>query len=181
MKTKTGQKQQKAKLNGRYLLLLVTIAYAVLYYLYPDKTLQALSKSLSTLLHLVPVFLLVIVLMGIFMAYMNAKKLSKLLGKQSGLKGWIIALFGGILSHGSSYIWYQMLVDLRAQNVKDSLIVSFLYTRAIKLPLLPLMVIYFGYVFTIVLMCYIVLGALIQGLIVEKLSENNLKNHHSAG
>lgn len=175
MKTKTGHKQQKAKLNGRYLLLLVTFAYALLYYFHPDKTQQALLKSLSTLLHLLPVFLVVIVLMGIFTVLMNAKKISKLLGKQSGFKGWIIALTGGILSHGSSYIWYQMLVDLRAQKVKDGLIISFLYTRAIKLPWLPLMASYFGFAFTVILMFYIILGALIQGLIVEKLSVYNLR------
>ncbi len=81
MNTKTGYTRQKAKLNGRYLLLLVTLGYALLYYFYPNKTLQALLKSLSTLLHILPVFLVVIVLMGIFTALMNAKKVSKLLGK----------------------------------------------------------------------------------------------------
>ncbi|MCP4078178.1 MAG: permease [Gammaproteobacteria bacterium] len=173
MITKTGNTQPKAKLSGRYLLLLVALSYALLYCYYPDKTLQALLKSLSTLLHLLPVFLAVIVLMGIFTALMNAKKVSKLLGKQSGLRGWLIALIGGILSHGSSYIWYQMLVDLRKQKVSDGLIVTFLYTRAIKLPWLPLMVSYFGYAFTVILMFYIIIGALAQGLIVEKLSSQN--------
>ncbi len=48
MNTKTGYTRQKAKLNGRYLLLLVTLGYALLFYFYPDKTLQALLKSLST-------------------------------------------------------------------------------------------------------------------------------------
>jgi len=169
----------KTKLKGSYLLLLVTLAYALLYYYYPDKTLQALLKSQSTLLHLLPIFLVVIVLMGIFTALMNAKRVSKLLGKQSGFKGWLIALSGGILSHGSSYIWYQMMADLRAQKVKDGLIVSFLYSRAIKLPWLPLMISYFGLAFTVILMFYIILGALIQGLIIEKLSVQQLKKDHS--
>ena len=173
MKIRTDNKRQKAKFNGRYLLLLVTSTYALLYCYYPDKTLESLLQSLSTLLHLLPVFLIVILLMGIFMALMNANRISKLLGKQSGIKGWLIALTGGILSHGSSYIWYQMLVDLREQKVEDSLIVTFLYTRAIKLPWLPLMVSYFGYAFTVVLMFYIIVGALIQGLIVENLSSQN--------
>ncbi len=170
MKTKTGNTQQKQKLNGRYMLPLVFIGYALLYIYVPDKTIEALSKSLSTMLHLLPVFLIVIVLMGIITALMNAKRIAKLLGHESGNKGWIIALFGGILSHGSSYIWYQMLANLREQKVKDGLIITFLYTRAIKLPWLPLMVSYFGYAFTGLLMFYIIAGALIQGLIVEKTS-----------
>jgi len=170
MKTKTANTQQKQKLNGRYMLPLVLMGYALLYINYPDQTIDALSKSLSTMLHLLPVFLVVIVLMGIFTALISAKKITKLLGKQSGIKGWVIAVIGGILSHGSSYIWYQMLANLREQQVKDSLIVTFLYTRAIKLPWLPLMISYFGYAFTILLIFYIIVGALIQGLIIEKIS-----------
>jgi len=168
MKTRTVNRKQK--LNGRYLLPLVLLGYALLYNYYPDKTIEALSKSLSTLLHLLPVFLLVIVLMGIFTALMSAKRIAKLLGKQSGIKGWVISVVGGILSHGSSYIWYQMLANLREQKVSDGLIVTFLYTRAIKLPWLPLMVSYFGYAFTVLLMLYIITGAIIQGMIVEKTS-----------
>ena len=168
MKSNNRQEKKKQKLNGRYLLPLVLFGYALLYIYYPDKTIEALSKSVSTMQHLLPVFLVVIVLMGIFTASINAKSIAKLLGNQSGIKGWAIAVVGGILSHGSSYIWYQMLANLREQKVKDGLIVTFLYTRAIKLPWLPLMVSYFGYAFTILLMFYIITGALIQGLIVEK-------------
>lgn len=170
MKTKTDNIQQKKKFNGRYLLPLVFLGYALLYLYFPDKTSEALSKSLSTMLHLLPVFLVVIALMGIFTALMSAKRIAQLLGRQSGIKGWAIALVGGILSHGSSYIWYQMLANLREQKVRDGLLVTFLYTRAIKLPWLPLMISYFGYVFTVLLMFYIIIGALIQGLIVEKTS-----------
>ncbi len=165
---KTDNRQPKQKISGLYLLTLVLMGYALLYLYYPDKTIEALSKSLSTILHLLPVFLVVIMLMAIFTALMSPKRIAKLLGNQSGIKGWAIAVFGGILSHGSSFIWYQMLANLREQKVKDGLIVTFLYTRAIKLPWLPLMVSYFGYAFTVLLMLYIITGALIQGLIVEK-------------
>ena len=170
MKTKTDNTPQKKKFNGLYLLALVLLAYALLYIYYPDKTSEALAKSLSTMLHLLPVFLVVIVLMGIFTALMSAERIAQLLGRQSGIKGWAIAVVGGILSHGSSYIWYQMLANLREQKVRDGLLVTFLYARAIKLPWLPLMISYFGYIFTALLMFYIIIGALIQGLIVEKTS-----------
>ncbi|MCU7800575.1 MAG: permease [gamma proteobacterium symbiont of Lucinoma myriamae] len=168
---KNDNTQKKKKFNGRYLLPLVCFGYALLYSYCPDKTLEALSKSLSTMLHLLPVFLVVIMLMGIFTALLSAERIAKLLGNESGLKGWGIAVFGGILSHGSSYIWYQMLANLREHKVKDALIVTFLYTRAIKLPWLPLMVSYFGYAFTILLMFYIIIGALFQGLIIEKINQ----------
>ncbi len=174
MKTKINNTPKKPvpkpKFNGLYLLALVLLGYVLLYMYHPDKTSEALSKSLSTMLHLLPVFLAVIILMGVFTALMSEKRVAKLLGRQSGIKGWAIAIVGGILSHGSSFIWYQMLANLREQNVRDGLLVTFLYTRAIKLPWLPLMISYFGYVFTVLLMFYIIIGALIQGMIVEKTS-----------
>ncbi|MDX2504474.1 MAG: permease [Gammaproteobacteria bacterium] len=172
MKTKTENPPQKLKFNGRYFFLLVLIGYVLLYSVYPDKTLTALAKSLSTMLHLLPVFLVVIALMALFSALMSAKRIAKLLGRQSSIKGWAIAVVGGILSHGSSFIWYQMLANLREQNVRDGLLVTFLYARAIKLPWLPLMVSYFGYAFTILLVIYIISGALVQGMIIERMSLN---------
>ena len=62
-----------------------------------------------------------------------------------------------------------MLSDLRSHGVRDGLIVTFFYARAIKLPWLPMMVAYFGTGFTIALTFYILLGAVLQGLIADKL------------
>lgn len=163
------QEQKKARITGHYLLLTVLSGYALLFYFYPDKTIQAALQSFSTLQHLLPVFIVVIVLMAIFSVVISAAGLDRWLGNESGIRGWFIALIGGILSHGSSYLWYQMLADLRKQNMKDGLIITFLYARAIKLPWLPLMISYFGYAFTLLLMFYIIIGALIQGLIAEKI------------
>jgi len=98
------------------------------------------------------------------------------LGKESGFKGWVFALLGGILSHGSSYVWYPMLSELRKHGARDGLIVAFFYARAIKLPWLPVMVSYFGITFTLVLSVYILLGAWIQGLIVDKIVAKNRKS-----
>jgi hypothetical protein len=49
------------------------------------------------------------------------------------------------------------------------LIATFLYSRAVKLPLLPLMIHYFGFTYTLVLCIYLVIFAVINGILVEKL------------
>ncbi len=161
--------QKKQKITGRFLLPVVILIYLLLYVYEPIKTTDALTKSLTTLMHLLPVFVVVILIMGLITALIQTKNLTKFLGRQSGIKAWVIAVLGGILSHGSSYIWYQMLANLRVNHVRDSLIMTFLYARAIKLPWLPLMISYFGFTFTLLLTAYIILGAVIQGLIVEKM------------
>jgi uncharacterized membrane protein YraQ (UPF0718 family) len=81
--------------------------------------------------------------------------------------GWFWALAAGIISHGPMYAWYPMLEDLRGHGMRDGLIVVFFASRTIKIPLLPMMVDYFGWPFTLVLSCYILVGSLLQGWLLE--------------
>ena len=106
--------------------------------------------------------------MALLHTFIDSKSISKHIGEQSGVRGWVIALVGGILSHGPAYVWYPMISDLRNHGARDGLIVAFFYTRSIKLPWLPLMVSYFGLAFTVVLTVLVILSAWIQGLIVDK-------------
>ena len=83
----------------------------------------------------------------------------------------MIALLGGVLSHGPAYIWYPILSDLRKHDARDGLVIAFFYTRFIKLPWLPLMISYFGLAFTVVLTILVILGTWIQGWVVDKLTK----------
>ena len=144
--------------------------YISLYFFNADKTIASLFASLQVLKMIAPILLIVFFLMALLNTFIDEKSIAKHLGEESGAKGWFIALFGGILSHGPGYIWYPMLQELRNKGALDGLIVAFLYARSIKLPWLPLMISYFGISFTIVLSFYIVLGAFIQGVISNRLS-----------
>ena len=99
----------------------------------------------------------------------NPKTVSKYVGKGSGIKGWFLAISTGILSHGPIYVWYPLLKDLRDRGMRSGLIAAFLYCRAIniKIPLLPLMVYYFGVLFVVVLLPYIVIASIVEGEIIE--------------
>ena len=129
----------------------------------------AAHESLGILVKILPVLLVVFFLTAVLNTFLKPKSIAKHLGGSSRLRGWAIALFGGLLSHGPGYVWYPMLADLRAQGARDGLIVAFFYARAVKLPWLPVMVSYFGLAFTLILCFYIVLGAWLQGVIAEKL------------
>lgn len=163
---KTSNKTPSNK-SGLFLLALVAILYTVAAIVDSSSAYEALKSSLIVLQAILPVLLVVVLLMAFINSFITPKKIAKHLGKESGLKGWVIALLGGLFSHGSGYIWYPMLSDLRRHGVKDGLLVTFFYARAIKLPWLPMMVAYFGTGFTIVLTLYILLGALIQGLLAD--------------
>jgi len=89
------------------------------------------------------------------------------MGKESGTKGWVLAIITGILSHGPVYIWYPLLKDLREQGMRTGLVAVFLYNRAIKIPLLPVMIFYFGIEFTSILLIWMVGASVIEGKVIE--------------
>ncbi|KYJ87260.1 permease [Sulfurovum riftiae] len=159
----------KKNRSGLVMLGIVVVLYGVLFFLKPDETLQALGESLGVLKMIIPILLIVFFLMALLNTFIDEKAISKHLGKLSGVKGWLLALLGGILSHGPGYVWYPLLQNLREQGARDGLVIAFIYARAIKIPWLPLMVSYFGWAFTLVYTFYVVLGAYVQGMIVDRL------------
>lgn len=152
---------------GLYFLGAVIGLYIVLYLLEPDSIQKALKASGNVLIQIVPVLFLILILMGIVNYFVNPKTVSKYVGKGSGIKGWFLAVSTGMLSHGPIYIWYPLLKDLRDQGMRSGLVAVFLYNRAIKIPLLPLMVYYFGTVFVVVLLIYMVIASIVEGKVIE--------------
>ena len=153
--------------RGQYLFLSVAVLYAVLFLVNSDAAQLSIVKSATILFKILPIFIFVILFTALLNFLLQPKKVTKHLGKDSGLKGWLWALIAGIISHGPMYAWYPLIEDLRNHGMKDALIVVFFASRTIKIPLLPMMVDYFGFVFTLILSCYILLGALLQGLLLE--------------
>lgn len=157
------------RVSGLYFLALVLLAYLLLLITTPDKAFAALAASWLVLAKLLPVLIVVIALLGLFNYFFNPKKMAKFLGSESGLRGWVIAVTGGILSHGPVYIWFPLLSDLRSHGTKMGLIAAFIYVRAIKLPWIPLMVEYFGWPFTIIISIYLIIAGVVQGLLIDLL------------
>lgn len=156
-------------IRGTYLLAIIVLIYLLLLIFNFDKAEHALYLSLTIVVKILPIIAIVIVLLGVFNYFFSAKKLSNMLGKSSGVKAWFIALIGGLISHGPPYVWYPMLSDLRSHGVREGLIVTFLYARIIKLPMLPIMIDYFGWIFSSILIFYILLASIIQGIITDLL------------
>ncbi len=152
---------------GMIFLCIVILLYIFLSFFMPELIQQSFKISVNLLLKLIPIFLLIIVLMGVMNYYVNSKTIVKYLGKESGTLGWALAITGGILSHGSIYAWYPFLKELRDQGMRSGLVAVFLYNRAVKIPLLPLMVYYFGHFFMIVLLVFMILASIIEGLLIE--------------
>lgn len=165
--------QEKAfAFRGRYLFLIVLILYAVLFLTAPQVAQSALLRSSTILTKIVPIFTVVILFTALLNYFLKPKQIARHLGKDCGRKGWLWALAAGVISHGPMYVWYPLLEDLRSHGMKDELIVVFFASRAIKVPLLPMMIDYFGLLFTIVFSFYILFGALLQGVCMQVLNRH---------
>jgi uncharacterized membrane protein YraQ (UPF0718 family) len=161
--------------RGKYLLLFVALLYGVLFVVNSHSAQLAMQKSSTILLKIIPIFVFVIFFTTLLNFFLQPKKITRHLGKESGIKGWLWALTAGVISHGPMYAWYPLIEDLRSHGMKDGLIVVFFASRTIKIPLLPMMVDYFGLAFTIILSFYILLGAILQGVLLE-IGENKRYN-----
>lgn len=78
-----------------------------------------------------------------------------------------MALATDVLSHGSVYIWFPFLKDLRSQGMTGALTAVFLYSRAVKIPLLPVMAYYFGILYMTVLQSWLLAAALALGKLIQ--------------
>jgi len=161
------EKGNKERSYGAYFLCAIVFLYLFLFLFEPEKVQKSLKASGHMLVQIFPALIVIILLMALMNYFVNPKIVSKYVGKGSGITGWFLAVFAGILSHGPIYVWYPLLRNLRNQGMKSGLIAVFLYNRAIKIPLLPLMVHYFGIPFFVILTGYMIIASIAEGHIVE--------------
>lgn len=158
------------KISGKWIVLIViTISYIILAFVNLDIATLVIAQLFNLIWKVTPVFVLTFILMFISNLFLDAKKIIKYTGESAGPKGWFIAVFTGVLSSGPIYMWYPLLSDLKDKGMKDAFITTFLYNRAVKIPLLPMMIYYFGITFTVVLSVYMILFSIINGLVVHKI------------
>ena len=169
MKDKIRKEKEKGKWVGLYFLGLVIILYLFIFFLNFENAYNSLKSSWDILVKLIPVLFLVVFLMGLVNYLLKPKAISKHLGKGSGARGWVFSVLAGIISHGPIYVWYPLLKELRKQGMRQGVAAVFLYNRAIKIPLLPVLVYYFGLAFAVILLAFTIIASLIEGKIMEML------------
>jgi uncharacterized membrane protein YraQ (UPF0718 family) len=155
-------------LRGKYFFIFVLIAYGVLFFISNQAAQLALKKSSTILIKILPILIIVILFTALLNYFLQPKQVVAHFGRESGIKGWLWALAAGVISHGPMYVWFPLLEDLRNHGIRDGLIVTFFASRAIKIPLLPMMIDYFGWAFTLIFSFYILIGALVQGWLFKE-------------
>jgi len=155
--------------GGLIFLFVVTCLYILAFLVDAELALNALTFSTRLFYRLLPVLLLIFALIFVSNLLVKPDWVRANVGKDSGLRGWAVAVIGGILSVGPIYVWYALLRDMKAKGMRTARIAVLLYDRGIKLPLLPLMIHYFGETYTLVLATYMTLFSLLSGILIEKM------------
>jgi uncharacterized membrane protein YraQ (UPF0718 family) len=125
----------------------------------PEKIALALAMSVSIFKQLVVPICLAVVTMVVFNRFLSPALVSRFLGRSSGIKGIVFSSLAGILSMGPIYAWYPQFQNLRDKGASVFHVANFMGCRAIKPVLLPVMVAYFGWGFTLLFMGLSLMGA----------------------
>jgi hypothetical protein len=153
-----------------YFLIIVLAVYIFLLIFYKTQFISSISFFGNILLKIIPIILFVFVLMIISNYFITPKFIIKHV-KEKGIRKWFYVIIGGILSSGPIYMWYPLLADLKQKGLNYGLIACFLYNRAIKIPLLPLIILYFGWKYVIILTFVMICASVIQGILIDKAME----------
>lgn len=162
-------KRTEESYAGWYFLIIAMVIAAIAFALRPEAMLPTFKFFWEIIKKIIPVFILIFVLTVIINYFVSPQTITRKLGKESGWTAWPIAVITGIISTGPIYLWYPLLNEMQKHGVRDGLVAVFLYNRAVKIPLLPLMIYYFGVAYVVVLTVVMIIVSILQGMLVEKI------------
>jgi len=157
---------------GLLFLFFVLFVYGIFLFFVPEKTQAALGESVKIGRNILWPLFIVFGVMMVLNAFIHPGRVVRFFGEEAGLRGLLLASAAGILSMGPIYAWYPFLKDIREKGAGPKPIAVFLGNRAVKPVLLPVMISYFGWLYTLLLTVFTFLGALavghVMGLLVKK-------------
>ena len=153
-----------------YFLIVIILTYLVISIFNKELYFESIGFLGEIIYKIIPIFILVFVLMMLSNYFITPKVVIKHL-RGRGMKKWFFVIVGGILSSGPIYMWYPLLADLKNKGLNYGLIACFLYNRAIKIPLIPLAIIYFSWQYIFILTIVMIPMSVVQGVLLNKLME----------
>ncbi len=161
-------KNKKKSKKFNYLFLFITIIiYIFTLVLSPENSVKLNKNIISLVGKILPVLILIFFFMFLLELLFPVKKMAELLKRKKSVKLWIISIISGIISTGSIYLWYPILKEFKENGIKEEIIAIFIFNRAIKLQLLPLMILYFGVKYVLVLTLIMIFISIIYGLVFK--------------
>ena len=167
MKSKSSNKK-KGFFRDIFVLIAIIFLTVILLFLFPDKIEPVASISWDYFLEMILILPAVMVIMGLFSVWVSNETIIKYLGKSSGLKGILLALFLGMLPTGPLYIAFPIASSLIKKGARVSNIIIFLSAWAcIKLPQELVELEFLGFNFMITRLILTIIFVIVMGLSIE--------------
>lgn len=162
--------------GGVKFLLIVSVLYVGTGIFNSTFVKNAFVDFIGTLIKIMPILIFVFIIMVLMNLFVKPDTIKKHLGSNSGIKGWVYVIIGSIFIVGPPYILFPYLGELQKQGMRNSLIVAFMSNRTVSPVFIPVMIYYFGLLFTVVISIYIIIFSVINGVFVGKLLGNDLND-----
>ncbi|MDD3156248.1 MAG: hypothetical protein PHP14_02375 [Candidatus Pacebacteria bacterium] len=157
-------------------LFTVLIIYLIVFFIKPTLIYSSLQMFNKIIIQFSYAFIVIFILTFLSNKYITKEFILKYFNKK-GFKKWFFIILAGIFATGPIYIWYPLLQEFQQKGLKIGFIACFLYNQAIKIFLLPILLIYFDIKYVIILTVVMIVMSILQGLIINRLIKNqNEKN-----
>lgn len=166
------KKARKEIVRGYVLFAATLIAAAIILWIFPGKVTAVTTTTWKYFLEMIMILPAVMVIMGLFSVFVSRDLVVKYLGKTSGIKGILLAVFFGALPTGPLYIAFPLAVTLKSKGARISNIVIFLSAWAcIKLPQELIELQFLGIEFMAARLVLTIIFVAIMGFFIERLIE----------
>ncbi|MBX5437351.1 MAG: permease [Alicyclobacillaceae bacterium] len=149
---------------------LTVTAYALLSWLRPAKAAHGLDIAVDMFLQALPWIVVSMFMAGLLAQLFQPAFIARLLGRDSGIAGIVLAALMGLCGTGSKWAVYPLAAGLLAVGASPGSVFSFVTTwQLVSLPRLPAEVPFYGPRFTLVRALVSVVIAILGGILVELL------------
>lgn len=169
---KNGKERTSRKNTIRDYLVFFTVLVAglVLLLIFPDKKDAVVTMAWSYFREMMAILPAVMVVMGLFSVFITKEQVVKYLGKTSGAKGPLVAIFFGALPTGPLYIAFPMAAALIRKGARVSNVVVFISAWAcIKIPQELVELRFLGFKFMGTRLILTIFFVIFMGLFIEHL------------
>ncbi len=159
--------------NTRFIILgAVLLLYIVLFFIDQNKTMESLTYGLKIFRDILPIFGIIYIFMVVF-NFIPEKKLKSYMQKTTGFFQYFVLSLLGMISHGPIYAWYPLLKDLKNRGLTYGSIAAYLFSKGIKLTLLPLIIHYFGIKLTVIFSVTLFILSFLQAFLIDLFMKSN--------
>jgi len=146
-------------------LVCVTL-YGVAFTHDPGRTFHSLHEAGQILKRLVLPLSIALTIMILLNRFLSPSWISRLLGQGAGFRGVLLSTVAGILSMGPIYAWYPLFKTLKDTGASPFNVANFMCNRSVKPVLIPVLVGYFGWKLSGMLILMNLIGSLTTAAVV---------------